>query len=96
MMLSIAKALQPQLAEKMADPNLSIMMLFFDGEEAIQEWTHTDSIYGARHLAKKWDQEGFLPKIVRSKWILNNFKSKYFFYYKGYDDFVGFNWCTRC
>ncbi|KAM0753723.1 hypothetical protein T439DRAFT_310525 [Meredithblackwellia eburnea MCA 4105] len=32
----------------------SLQIIFFDGEEAFQEWTHTDSIYGARHLVKKW------------------------------------------
>ena len=29
-------------------------MIFFDCEEAFKEWTSTDSIYGARHLAQKW------------------------------------------
>lgn len=29
-------------------------MIFFDGEEAFKEWSATDSIYGARHLAQKW------------------------------------------
>jgi glutaminyl-peptide cyclotransferase len=32
-------------------------MIFFDGEEAIVEWTDEDSIYGARHLASKWSNE---------------------------------------
>lgn len=26
-------------------------MIFFDGEEAFINWTPTDSLYGARHLA---------------------------------------------
>jgi hypothetical protein len=34
-------------------------MIFFDGEEAFKEWTATDSIYGARHLAQKWS--GLVP-----------------------------------
>ncbi|XP_017494336.1 PREDICTED: glutaminyl-peptide cyclotransferase-like protein, partial [Rhagoletis zephyria] len=29
-------------------------MIFFDGEEAIKDWSDNDSIYGARHLAAKW------------------------------------------
>ena len=33
---------------------LTIQMIFFDGEEAFKEWSATDSIYGARHLAQKW------------------------------------------
>ncbi|GAA5835348.1 hypothetical protein JCM9279_004515 [Rhodotorula babjevae] len=32
----------------------SLQIIFFDGEEAFKDWTHTDSIYGARHLAHKW------------------------------------------
>lgn len=27
--------------------------MFFDGEEAFVKWTNTDSLYGARHLAKQ-------------------------------------------
>jgi len=27
--------------------------VFFDGEEAFVTWTNTDSLYGARHLAKQ-------------------------------------------
>ncbi len=34
--------------------NVSLQMVFFDGEEAFVEWNSTDSIYGAKHLAKKW------------------------------------------
>lgn len=32
------------------------MLVFFDGEEAFDTWTDTDSIYGSRHLARKWEQ----------------------------------------
>ncbi|ORX85267.1 hypothetical protein BCR32DRAFT_325538 [Anaeromyces robustus] len=35
----------------------TIQMIFFDGEEAFQDWTNTDSIYGAKHLANKWEYE---------------------------------------
>lgn len=30
------------------------MFIFFDGEEAFEEWGPNDSIYGATHLAKQW------------------------------------------
>lgn len=30
--------------------------MFFDGEEAYNHWTETDSLYGARHLADKWQK----------------------------------------
>ena len=38
-------------------------MIFFDGEEAFVEWSDTDSIYGAKHLAKRWDDEGTLKDM---------------------------------
>lgn len=38
---------------------LSLMMLFFDGEEAFDRWGPNDSIYGARSLAKKWFQDSY-------------------------------------
>jgi Zn-dependent M28 family amino/carboxypeptidase len=40
-----------------------IYLVFFDGEEAVGNWSGTDSRYGSRHLAGKWGTEGFLPKI---------------------------------
>jgi len=30
----------------------SLQLIFFDGEEAFVDWTETDSLYGARHLAE--------------------------------------------
>lgn len=62
MMLAMAKALRAEVVSNMNN-DLSIMFVFFDGEEAIQQWTSSDSIYGARHLAKKWAKENFLPRI---------------------------------
>jgi glutaminyl-peptide cyclotransferase len=41
----------------------SVWLLFDDGEEAIQQWSHSDSLYGTRHLAAKWSQDGTLPRI---------------------------------
>ena len=34
--------------------DVTLQMVFFDGEEAFVEWSQTDSLYGARHLAEKW------------------------------------------
>jgi glutaminyl-peptide cyclotransferase len=42
---------------------VSIMLIFFDGEEAFLQWSPIDSIYGARHLAAKWEEEKFLHRI---------------------------------
>ncbi|MFL6414702.1 MAG: M28 family peptidase [Bryobacteraceae bacterium] len=40
-----------------------IYIVFFDGEEALGNWTETDSRYGSRHLAAKWLADGTLPRI---------------------------------
>ena len=40
-----------------------IYVVFFDGEEAVGEWSETDSRYGSRHLASKWLTDGRLPTI---------------------------------
>ncbi len=40
-----------------------IYIVFFDGEEAIREWTDTDSLYGSRHLAAKWGADGTLAHV---------------------------------
>ncbi len=40
-----------------------IMLVFFDGEEAFGEWSDTNGVYGSRHLAKKWYEDGTLARI---------------------------------
>jgi Zn-dependent M28 family amino/carboxypeptidase len=41
----------------------SVWLLFTDGEEAVKEWTDTDSVYGTRHISDVWQKNGTLPKI---------------------------------
>jgi len=41
----------------------SVWLVWTDGEEAVKTWTDTDSVYGARHLAEKWEKDGTLKKI---------------------------------
>ncbi len=41
----------------------SIWLVFDDGEEAVQSWSASDSLYGTRHLAAKWYADGTLNKI---------------------------------
>ena len=41
----------------------SVWLLWTDGEEAFVKWTATDSLYGTRHLAQKWQQDGTAKKI---------------------------------
>jgi glutaminyl-peptide cyclotransferase len=41
----------------------SVWFLWTDGEEAVRNWTATDSLYGVRHLAEKWQNDGTLKNI---------------------------------
>jgi glutaminyl-peptide cyclotransferase len=41
----------------------SVWLVWTDGEEAVKSWTDTDSVYGSRHLAEKWEKDGTLKKI---------------------------------
>jgi Zn-dependent M28 family amino/carboxypeptidase len=41
----------------------SVWLVWTDGEEAVRSWSDTDSLYGTRHLADKWEKDGTLKKI---------------------------------
>jgi len=43
--------------------NDDIVVVFFDGEEAVGAWTASDSCYGSRHLVAKWASDGTLARI---------------------------------
>ncbi|XP_063824743.1 glutaminyl-peptide cyclotransferase-like [Ostrinia nubilalis] len=58
MMINLAKVMSTQL-DKLKQSKLSLMFIFFDGEEAFRQWGPTDSIYGARHLAQKWQSSPY-------------------------------------
>jgi glutaminyl-peptide cyclotransferase len=49
-------------AARMHHPD-DIYIVFFDGEEAVGEWTDTNSRYGSRHLVEKWSADGTLSRI---------------------------------
>jgi glutaminyl-peptide cyclotransferase len=51
-----------QLRGKKRD-GYSVWLVWTDGEEAVKDWTDTDSLYGTRHLAEKWEKDGTLKKI---------------------------------
>ncbi|KDQ61156.1 hypothetical protein JAAARDRAFT_124587 [Jaapia argillacea MUCL 33604] len=76
LMLDLAETLDPLLNarkerleqgleedDEVADTTLQLV--FFDGEEAFREWTATDSVYGARHLAEKWATTFIAPHTKR-------------------------------
>lgn len=59
---AILLELANQLRGKKPD-GYSVWLLWTDGEEAVKEWTATDSLYGTRHLADRWEKDGTLKKI---------------------------------
>ncbi|XP_058119931.1 glutaminyl-peptide cyclotransferase-like [Anopheles ziemanni] len=63
MLLSIAASLSPLLETMKDKKDLNLQFIFFDGEEAFQSWSATDSIYGARHLAERWEKEDRLKRM---------------------------------
>jgi len=42
----------------------SVYLVFFDGEEAVREWTAEDSLYGSRRLAAQWQRDGTLQRLT--------------------------------
>ncbi|KAJ2557909.1 hypothetical protein EV175_001065, partial [Coemansia sp. RSA 1933] len=55
LLLDIARGLAAEI-DQMTSPELTLQLIFFDGEEAYVQWTATDSLYGARHLAEFWER----------------------------------------
>ncbi|KAG0701520.1 hypothetical protein DFH29DRAFT_926400 [Suillus ampliporus] len=76
MMLDLAETLNPlldQRKQRLEDgyeddedvADTTLQLVFFDGEEAFKDWTDTDSVYGARHLANKWSTTYIAPNSKR-------------------------------
>jgi Zn-dependent M28 family amino/carboxypeptidase len=42
---------------------LTYWLVFFDGEEALEQWSQTDSLYGSRHLAEELATAGRLAEV---------------------------------
>jgi glutaminyl-peptide cyclotransferase len=40
-----------------------VWLVWFDGEEAIGQWSDTDGLHGSRHLAQKWSRDNTLGRI---------------------------------
>lgn len=58
LLLDIAKTLRPYLKRR-RNKEITLQLVFLDGEEAFEKWTDTDSIYGARHLAELWENRWY-------------------------------------
>lgn len=41
-----------------------VYLVWFDGEEAIVQWSESDSLYGSRHLARRWGEDGTLRRLI--------------------------------
>ena len=41
----------------------SVWLVWTDGEEAMRTWSATDSLYGTKHLAERWQKDGTAKKI---------------------------------
>lgn len=60
MLLELARALDYRLQQLKgrgpgSKPDLSLKLIFFDGEEAFYHWSPYDSLYGSQHLAQKME-----------------------------------------
>jgi Zn-dependent M28 family amino/carboxypeptidase len=63
LLLAIADRLRAETAHGRKLDGYSVWLVFFDGEEAINSWSQSDSTYGSRHLAAKWGRDGTLGQI---------------------------------
>src|SRR6202158_1605310 len=61
-LLEYANQLRGRGAGKKRD-GYSVWLVWTDGEEAVRQWSATDSLYGTRHLAAKWEKDGTRKQI---------------------------------
>lgn len=57
-LLELARCLKDQRM------NNDIWLVFFDGEEAVRNWSDTDSLYGSRHLAAQMTANKSLSRLL--------------------------------
>lgn len=58
LMLEISRQLKGTTLE-----GYGIWLVFTDGEEATIQWSPNDSLFGSKHLAQKWQQDGTAKKV---------------------------------
>ncbi|XP_029643023.1 glutaminyl-peptide cyclotransferase isoform X1 [Octopus sinensis] len=57
LLLALVRELQCLFKYRQKNLDTTLQLIFFDGEEAFKTWTETDSLYGSRHLASKWQND---------------------------------------
>lgn len=82
-MLNLVKTTLPLITKILEGKNLGLMLIFFDGEEAFENWSSSDSLYGSRHLARKWELQQYknereIDRIVGSWFELCNYSNLFF------------------
>jgi Zn-dependent M28 family amino/carboxypeptidase len=64
LLMAIGDQLRADLTRGKTLDGYSVWLVFDDGEESIQPtWTTSDSTYGTRHLAARWQRDGTLGRI---------------------------------
>jgi Zn-dependent M28 family amino/carboxypeptidase len=63
LLLAIGDKLHAETAGGTKLDGYSVWLVFFDGEEAFNTWSRSDSTYGSRHLGAKWGRDGTLSEI---------------------------------
>ncbi|XP_062995770.1 glutaminyl-peptide cyclotransferase-like protein [Elgaria multicarinata webbii] len=65
-LLELVTALDVELLKaKEQGLQVTLQLLFFDGEEAFEEWSATDSLYGSRHLAQRMATAPHRPGLTQ-------------------------------
>lgn len=67
MMLNLIAVMKDDLAKIRNRTDLSLKLIFFDGEEAFVEWGPNDSIYGAKHLAVKYSNNKLVARSTNEE-----------------------------
>ena len=62
LLLQLARELRGELKNGKRE-GCTVRLAWLDGEEAFQQWSSTDSLYGSRHLAEKWRNDGTLKSV---------------------------------
>ncbi|XP_051867298.1 glutaminyl-peptide cyclotransferase [Pristis pectinata] len=69
MLLELARALDNFLLEMkntQRSPDLTLQLIFFDGQEALEYWPEDVSLYGSRHLAHKMERTAHPPGSTKT------------------------------